>query len=80
MAGDRSPILRRRRSSHHLRCTCEVLRSGQTCFHLALASAIADSLGRHVRSPADRSWLGDFRDRYLNLNLSEELLDLDSDE
>jgi hypothetical protein len=41
--------------------------------------AIADILERHVTSSADRSWLGDFRDRYLNLELSDDLLGLRGD-
>lgn len=37
---------------------------------------IADVLDRHVVSAADRSWLADLRDRYLNLELSDDLVGL----
>jgi len=38
---------------------------------------IADVLDRHATSTTDRSWLTDFRDRYLDLHLSDEPLSLD---
>jgi hypothetical protein len=38
-------------------------------------AAIADALARHASAPTDAEWLQDFRDRYLNLNLSQELAD-----
>jgi len=34
-----------------------------------------ESLGDYVAAPADAQWLQDFRDRYLNLHLSEDLVD-----
>ena len=43
-------------------------------------AAIADALAGHVEAAADVQWLQDFRDRYVNLNLSQDLVGLHADQ